>query len=103
MFVSLTALSIFSWVSSDTIPTNLCLRPGAVNRELLKPTLMDSKADVYAWASVAYEVRTVHYDFDTIISTCILMVLSGKQPYHGYHHCRGIVKRVTAHSGGRGR
>ena len=56
---------------------------------------MDSKADVYAWANVAYEVRTVHHGFDTIISTCILKVLPDKQPYHGYHHCRAIVKIIN--------
>ena len=43
--------------------------PYKSGEELQDPTLTDSKADVYAWASVAYEVRTVYHDFDTIIST----------------------------------
>jgi len=44
--------------------------------ELLDATHTGPKADVYSWASVAYEV------------------FSGRRPYHGYQHGRGIVKII---------
>jgi len=44
--------------------------------ELLNATPMGPKADVYSWASVVYEV------------------FSGRRPYHGYHHGRGIVNII---------
>jgi Protein tyrosine and serine/threonine kinase len=81
-----------SYPTHEPVPATWPYKSG---EELQDPTLTDSKADVYAWASVAYEVRTVYHDFDTIISTCIVKVLSGKQPYHGYHPCRGVVKIIN--------
>jgi len=45
--------------------------------ELLSDTSMGPNADVYAWASVVYEVY------------------SGKRPYYGYHRTGGIVRIIN--------
>ena len=56
----------------EPTPLTWCYKP---HEELLSDTLTGLNADVYAWASTVYEVRTLVY-FDTIISTCILKVFS---------------------------
>jgi len=55
-------------------PHTWCYKPP----EELLYGIQSRKADVYSWASVAYEV------------------FSGKRPYQGYHHCRGIFKIVNS-------
>jgi len=44
--------------------------------ELLDAAFADHKADIYSWASVAYEV------------------CSGKRPYHGCHYGRGVANII---------
>ncbi|KIM79380.1 hypothetical protein PILCRDRAFT_90233 [Piloderma croceum F 1598] len=56
------------------IPATWCYKP---REELLSDTSMGPKADVYAWASVVYEV------------------FSGKRPYSAYRQTGGIIRIIN--------
>ena len=55
---------------------------------------MGPKADVYAWASVVYEVGTADQHLH-LCFTRYMQVFSRKQPYSGYHYTAGIVRIIN--------
>jgi hypothetical protein len=55
---------------------------------------MGPNADVYAWASVVYEVGTAD-QHDDLCFTHYMQVFSGKRPYSGYQQTGGTIRIIN--------
>jgi serine/threonine protein kinase len=73
------------------IPATWCYKPP---EELLSDTPMGPEADVYAWASIVYEVGTAD-QHDHLLFTHYMQVFSGKRPYSAYHQTGGIIRIIN--------
>jgi len=73
------------------IPATWCYKP---REELLSDTSMGPNADVYAWASVVYEVSTTD-QHDHLCFTHCMQVFSGKRPYSGYQQTGGTIRIIN--------